>query len=131
LTKPDIAEFIQARMDARARRIEITADNVLKELAKIGFGNVKNLYGEDGRLLHVKDMDPDTSATITEIVEERVGTLKRTKYKVADKKPSLELLGKNLKLFTDKIELGGKNGGKIKTKWEMEITHVGKKDAKD
>jgi phage terminase small subunit len=120
---------IQKKMDARSKRTEITSDRVLQELAKIGFGNIKNLYDSAGNLLHVQDMPPEVTATIQEVTEEVlhgatakvkgevkgeegdpeevVGVVLRRKYKVADKKASLELLGKHLKLFTDKIELGG------------------------
>lgn len=35
------------------------------------------------------------------------------KFKLADKKSSLELLGKHLKLFTDKVEHTGAGGGPI------------------
>ena len=56
LSKPAISASIQAEMDKRSRRTEITADRVLKELAKIGFGNVKNLYSNTGQLLNVSEI---------------------------------------------------------------------------
>lgn len=106
LSKPYIAEYVHTLIQERSKRTEITADNVLKELAKIGFGNVKNLYDEDGILKHIQDLDEDTAATVQEITEESVGeNITRRKYKTADKKASLELLGKHLKLFTDKLEI--------------------------
>ena len=64
LNKPDIESYIQELMQARSDRTEITADRVLKELAKIGFGNVKNLYDESGKLKKVNELDEDVTATI-------------------------------------------------------------------
>lgn len=102
---------IQKKMDARSKRTEITSDRVLQELAKIGFGNIQNLYDDEGNLLHPQDLPADVAATIQEVTEETINgkgkdadDIHRRKYKVADKKASLELLGKHLKLFTDKIE---------------------------
>lgn len=109
LKKPEIASAVQAEMDKRAKRIEITQDSVMQELAKIGFGNIRNLYAEDGSLMHVQDMPESVTATIQEVTEETIGSgdnlMLRRKFKIADKKASLELCGKHLKLFTDKIEI--------------------------
>lgn len=129
LTNANIAAAIQEEMDKRAKRIEITADAVLQELAKLGFGNSKNLYDADGKLLHVKDMPEEVAATIQEITEDIHGSgdneFIRRKYKTADKKSSLELLGKHLKLFTDKLEQSGPGGGPIENKWVVEIVKPG------
>lgn len=118
LSKPYLAAIIQEEMDKRSKRVEITADNVLNELAKLAFGNIKNLYDENGSLAHPQDLDDAVSATITEVTEKQVGSQEESvvlerKYKVADKKGSLELLGRHLKLFTDKIEHTGKDGEAI------------------
>ena len=119
LNKPDIESYIQELMQARSDRTEITADRVLKELAKIGFGNVKNLYDDSGKLKKVNELDEDVTATIQEITEESIGeTITRRKYKTADKKSSLELLGKHLKLFTEKFELGNIDPNKP-LKWDI------------
>ena len=115
LRKPNIATIIQEEMDKRAAKIDITAEKVLQELAKLAFGNIKNLYDENGQLLHPRDLPDEVSATITEVTERVVqvgegnATLER-KFKVSDKKASLELLGKHLKLFTEKIEHSGEGG---------------------
>src|SRR3546814_8117 len=41
LRKPDIAKAIQEAQAARSKRTEITQDQVLKELAKIGFADIR------------------------------------------------------------------------------------------
>lgn len=113
LTKPHIAEAIQAAMDERAKRTEITADRVLQELAKLGFSNMSDYYDESGNLIPPHQLPKHLAAAIQEVQEEQVGPAVKRKYKLSDKRGSLELLGKHLKLFTDKVEHGGPNGGDI------------------
>lgn len=109
LTKPIIADAIQKAMDERAGKLDITAEKVLAELAKLGFGNIQNLYTQDGRLIPIHQLSPEAAATITEITEKVVGTegdqaVLERKYKISDKRAALVDLGKHLKLFTDKVE---------------------------
>jgi phage terminase small subunit len=118
LTKPYIAAAIQEAMDKRANRTQITADNVLNELAKLGFGNIKNLYTDTGQLIPIHELPPEISATITEVTErvitsEGESTVLERKYKVSDKRAALVDLGKHLKLFTDKTELTGAEGAPL------------------
>lgn len=128
LTKPNIQLYIQQLMDKRSNRLEITADKVLQEIAKLAFGNVKNLYDESGKLKKIEDIEEEVAATIQEVYHEEIGdAVVKRKYKTADKKASLELLGKYLKLFSDKIELTGKDGGPIKT----ESTNINIEDLSD
>lgn len=133
LTKPRIAERIQQLMDERSDRVEITADAVLQELAKLGFSNIRNLYDKKGRLLGISKLPEDVSVTIQEITEDSIGkeddnVVTRRKYKLADKRGSLELLGKHLKLFTDKVEQSGPDGGSIKH--DVNVTFVRPGDIK-
>jgi len=125
LTKPNIKEAVQKQMDARSARTLITADRVLEEAGKLAFGNTKNLYDENGKIIPVQDLPDDVAATITEITQKQLGSpdddgavVFERKYKIADKKASLELLGRHLVLFTDKVEHGG---GLTVTKVERKI----------
>ena len=118
LTKPDIAEAIQVALDMRSDRTRITADRVLVEVAKLGFSNIKNLFTEGGQLRNLSTLPDDVAASIQsiEVVTKRVdgGDDNEVEYvhkiKMADKKASLELLGKHLKLFADRTELTGADG---------------------
>lgn len=113
LDKTRLQEEIRKGMDARSERTNITQDQVIQELAKLAFGNIKNYYDEDGNLLSPHELPDDVAATITSIDEK---ILKRgdgetgetiileRRVRMADKRSSLELLGKHLKMFTDKVE---------------------------
>ena len=116
LKKPDIAKAIQAEMDKRGKRTEITADKVLQEIAKLGFADIRRVFNEHGQLLPVHMLPQEVAASISsiEVVTTRipgsdpVEVEHTSKIKFWDKRGSLELLGKHLKLFTDKVEISGR-----------------------
>lgn len=118
LRKPVIAAAISSAMEGRSKRTEITSDNVLQEIAKLAFSNVQSIFDVDGRLKPIHQLPPEIAASISsvEVVTSRVPgsdpvELEYTsKIKFWDKRGSLELLGKHLKLFTDKTELTGADG---------------------
>lgn len=113
LRKPVIAAAINSAMEGRSKRTEITSDNVLQEIAKLAFSNVQGIFDAEGRLKPIHQLPPEIAASISsvEVVTSRVPgsdpvELEYTsKIKFWDKRGSLELLGKHLKLFTDKTEI--------------------------
>lgn len=117
LKKPQIAAAVAERMKAREQRTEITQDMVLRELAKIGFSDIRRIVkwgetelraadGEDGdvmpfhglALIGSEDIDDDTAAAIAEVSEGREGL----KVKLHDKKGALVEIAKHLGMFTPK-----------------------------
>lgn len=118
LQKPDVADAIQVALDLRSERTRITADRVLVEVAKLGFSNIKDLFTEGGQLKNLSSLPDEISAAVqsVEVVTKRVegGKDHEVEYvhkiKMADKKASLELLGKHLKLFADRTEVTGADG---------------------
>ncbi len=111
LKNPQVAAAIQAGMDKRAAKVEITAERVLQEIARLAFFDPSKLFGPDGRVLPISDLDEDTRRAIAGLEvqdlggEESIGVVR--KYKLADKGANLERLGRHLKLFTDKVEISG------------------------
>ncbi len=116
LTNTNVADYIQKRMDERAQRTEITQDRVLQELAKLGFFDIRKLFDDSGKPRDIAGLDNDTAACIAglEVMDvydgvgedkEFVGYVK--KYKLSDKLKALELLGRHLGMFKDKVELSG------------------------
>lgn len=123
LKKPEIREAIQKAMDLRAKRTEITADRVLVELAKLGFSDIRQILTKEGGLRDLSCLNDDIAAAVqsVEVITKQTGKDDSEieyvhKIKLADKKAALELLGKNLKLFADRVEHTGKDGGPIETK---------------
>ncbi len=114
LSKPLVAEAIQKAMEKRSERTEITADAVLEELAKLGFSNMKDYAAvmSDGSGMHLdlSELTRDQAAAIKSIksTTTKIGeglVSESTELKLADKKPSLELLGKHLELFTENVKI--------------------------
>ena len=110
LTKLNISAYIAQLAGKRSEKTEITAERVLGEIAKLAFFNRADVQDEDGNTLPLNEWSRDQLAALQEVTESTIIVGKRrsvttTKTKVADKKASLELLGRHLKLFTDKIDL--------------------------
>lgn len=116
LSKPRIQDAITAEMLARSERTRITQDRVLYGIADLAFYDIADLFADDGSLKAVHDIPVAMRNAIAGIeveelwegrgeARERIGNLH--KVKLADRKGSLELLGRHLKLFTDKVEHSG------------------------
>jgi len=110
LAKPVIAEAIQSAMKERSARIEITADGVLQELAKLAFVNIQDFYDEAGSLKEISALPRDVAAALSSVKINLTEACAVQEIKVYDKGANLERLGRHLKLFTDKVEFPDKNG---------------------
>jgi len=117
LNNPKVSLRVKQLEELQLKRHEVTADRVIVELAKLAFLDIRKAFDNNGDLKALSDMDDDTAAAIAgvefeEVFEmqgqgrdrERVHVGRIHKIKLSDKRGSLELLGKNLKLFTDKVD---------------------------
>jgi len=98
---------LENAMKARSERTEVTADRVLKELAKIAFSNMRDYWPREGSTLDRLRLDEDRTAAIKEItideMVDRDGVLhRRTHLKLHDKLGALTSLARHLGLFTDR-----------------------------
>lgn len=96
LANVSVAAAIQSEMDKRAKRIEINADYVLRTIVE----TVERcrqaepvMIKDGGEMVPSGEFKFDSTAVLK----------------------GAELLGKHLKLWTDKVEQTGKDGGPIKT----------------
>jgi phage terminase small subunit len=113
LSNPKVQEFANKLKTERAERTEITSDRVLKEIGRLAFADIRSVFHESGQLLPVHMLPPDVAASIAsiEVVTskvpggEPVDVEHTAKIKFWDKRGSLELLGRHLKMFTDKLEV--------------------------
>ncbi len=117
LTNVKVREYLAERQDDRSKRTEITQDMVLRELAKIGFSDIRKVvrWGEtqvrmvDGEddgpedmvpyhglaLIDSAEVDDATAAAIAEVSQSRDGL----KVKLHDKKGALVDIGRHLGMF--------------------------------
>ncbi len=121
LGKTGVQSAIQAGMDKRAVSVGISATRVLNEIAKLAFFDPRKLLNDDGTPKRIHQLDDETAAAVAgiDIVtkgNDDLGYADILKIKLADKSKNLELLGRHLKLFTDKIELdvGGELAQRMK-----------------
>lgn len=107
LTKPDIQARIAKAMAERSRRTGVNADRVVMELAKIAFVNANDVIDPDTATVR-SDALPEDTAAIQSVKVKTFGEdgLER-EIKMADKLKALELLGRHLGMFKDKVELSG------------------------
>jgi phage terminase small subunit len=102
LTNDDIQELIQKGAAERSKRCEVDADRVLTEAARLAFSDMRDFisWGPNGVTLRPSDeLSDDAAACISEIVETRTKDGARTiRFKLHDKKGSLELVGKHAKI---------------------------------
>lgn len=97
LREPEIQAAIQRRLE----KLGMSADEVLIELARIGRADVKEMFGEDGKMLHPKDM-PESIRRAISGIEVKAGTIK---VRFWSKTEALNLAGKYHKLFVDRSEV--------------------------
>ncbi len=110
LRNDKVEDYIQKRMKDREKRTEITQDMVLKELAKIGFADVTDFVTiENKGILRVVEVKPTD-----EMPRDKMGAIAGIKegangieIKLNDKGKALELIGRHLGMFKDKLEVSG------------------------
>lgn len=103
LRNAKVLEFVSQLKEKRSERTEITADMVVKELAKIGFNNLQDYIDEGNTIKDLKTIPRDHAASVESIkIIETVwdgGTKTATTFKLHDKVSALEKLGRHLGIF--------------------------------
>lgn len=110
LKKPEISHAIQLEMNKRAARTEITVDRVLKELARIAFADPRKIMKWNQRGVILRDSETltdDEAAAVCEVTQTITDAGGSIKIKLNDKNTALQLAGRHLKMYTDKLALGG------------------------
>lgn len=116
---PRVSEEIKIAMDKRSEKTKITSEVVLGELLRLARVDLSQAYDESGKLKLIHEMPEDVRRAISGVESydeyagrgedrEFVGIVRKVKF--WDKAKALELLGRHLKLFTDKVETTGKDG---------------------
>ena len=128
LRNAKVKEYIDKRMKDREKRTEITQDKVLKEIAAIAFTDgsryaqviEKAAYDNDGNpiidpetgeQLRYKSIDFKKTNELTREEKKAISSIHKgkdgMKIETYDKLKALELLGKHLGMFTDRVEVSG------------------------
>lgn len=126
LHKTTVINRIQENALSRARALEVSEDTICRELARIGFSDPRNAFEDSGSLKPFSEIGSDVAATIsgfkvTELFEgqgddrARIGCTKEVRF--WNKVAALELLGKKLRLFVERVEVSDPEG-LVKRMWE-------------
>lgn len=108
LTKPEIQRAVAQAMAERSRRTGVNAERVVLELAKVAFVNVGNVIDATDATLK-EDAAPEDLAAIQSIKVKDMGEMGiEREIRMADKLKALELLGRHLGMFNDKMRLDAK-----------------------
>lgn len=104
LTNADISKYISERMQERQQRTEITQDMVIKELAAIAFSRATDYAAVKGGTVYIKDTGTLTEDQIRAIAGIKEGA-NGIEVKLNDKEKALELLGRHLGMWNDKLDI--------------------------
>ncbi len=107
LTKPNISNYIAMLQKEIEERNQIRADDVVKELAKIGFMSIDELFDEDNKIKAVNKLSDKAKASVSSVKitkksygsEEEAVFETTTEMKLWDKRAALVDLGKHLGIF--------------------------------
>src|SRR5690349_798464 len=67
MKKPAVAAALQELMSTRLESIDITAERVLREIARIAFCDPRKIFNEDGSCRAACELDDDTAAAVAGI----------------------------------------------------------------
>lgn len=100
LRKPQIEEYLRQLQDERAKRNEITADRVQREIAAIGFANLTDVISFNDRGMEIKDsssLSQNTLAALSSVTFTDHPTAgRRVSVKLHDKLTALNMLANQL-----------------------------------
>lgn len=110
LTKPNIQNAIATAMAERSRRTGINQDRVIQEIAKLAFLNPVDVIDMDEATIKGEVNRDDTACIASvkvKVIPGEDGNITEREIKTYDKLKALELLGKHLGMFSDKLKVEG------------------------
>lgn len=117
LKNVEIQKALQEANEERSKKTGITRERVLEALGQVAFGDIRALYSEGGNLLPIPQL-PDDAAVLLAGFD--VSVIKARddgdedemvkKVKLVDRLRALEMIGRHLGMFNDKLEVSGNVG---------------------
>ncbi|KKL75091.1 hypothetical protein LCGC14_2058350 [marine sediment metagenome] len=134
LTKINISVRIAELQAIRGERTRVTQDRVVRELALIGFSDLKNYISIDELtgVITAKGFDampPEESRALKSIKEDRaikespdgkdVTVYDKVSFTMHDKIRALEILAKHLGMLVERHEVTGEDGGPVQIEYVL------------
>lgn len=97
LTNVNVSAALREKKRELMEKMDLKAEDIIAELRRIGWFDIRKLFDKDGNMLHPSQLDDDTAAAIDAL------SLGRGEMRAHSKLRALELLGRHLNLW-DKDE---------------------------
>jgi phage terminase small subunit len=110
LRNPKVAAYVAERQKTLADKVGVTAERVLRELAKVAFADPRLVaeWGPGGvKLIDSSEISDAAAAAIAEVSEKPTMAGPAIGFKLHDKLGALNALGKHLALFVERHAVGG------------------------
>ena len=95
LANVDIESAVQNAMAARATRTLVSQDLIIRELARVAFSDIRDLFDDNGKMLPMSKWPTDSAACISSLKDGVAGR----EIKMWDKMSALEKLMKHMGMF--------------------------------
>lgn len=130
LGNPKILARVAELQVERANRVQVSMDDVLRELMRISFSDVRHFTVDDQGQLLLADGAPEHAWRSVASVKHRITsgedfTVREIEYKLWNKNNALELLGKHVNLFPTRLEHSGPGGGAIPVEFTFDLAKAG------
>lgn len=116
MNHPPLKVHIARAIAERSRRVGLNADRILAELGKLAFGDIRNIFDQNGKLKNPAEIDPDDAALIVGVKTRRVLEqnpddprrpieVEIQEIRTVDKTAVVSLAMKHLGLLNEKIDV--------------------------
>lgn len=107
LTKPNIQNAIAKAMAERSKRTGVNQDRVVQELARLAFVNITDVIDSQGKIKEDAAKDDKSCIESIKYKESKTdtGSSIEREVKIGSKMKALELLGKHLGMWNDKVDV--------------------------
>lgn len=128
LQRPEVQAYLTQRRTELAAKFEVTTEEVVRRLAFMALGDIRELFDGMGNLKPMSELTPEQASLIQGIEtfeeyqgrgEDRQPVGMTRKVKLVSRLDAAKTLGMHLGMFTKKVEHSGPGGGPIQSETKV------------